>query len=354
MPMRPTEARILLGLREAPTEEELLTAYRAMLRAWHPDRFPQGSDLREVSNQRTRSIIEAFRVLRNELASRQELGDPPEGPGAGTDNSKRPRNPLRFDGPTPEKVIPQEELRPDRTGYRSWAAAAVLIAVLVTTAGLALARGGGPVEAAVLPTGQTNAQVSTESTEREDSRPALEPRPATLPSAPEQPGATRVARYSMAIGAFRDLDRAMTVVERVRLGAPEVWATTVPVAVGESVFHRILVGFTVDQDALAPVTQRVSDVLGEDPDEWILREAGLALCLSEDGSLREARDLMAGLSERGISSFAVRVQSSDGESEVRVCSGSFDDPSEAAYLQGALQRQGFDASLEPRVGEPVL
>ena len=343
MAMRPSEARILLGLRDAPSEEELLTAYRAMLRAWHPDRFPQGSDLHEVSNQRTRSIIEAFEVLQDELTARREFGLPPHGEGALTDDAKRPRDPLRFDGPTPEKTVPHLDASSDRARSRPWAAAAVLALVVSGAGVLALARGGAPVEGAVLPSVQAASDVAPAPVESQ-----------LVPDDRTQPPSAAVARYSMAIGAFRDRSRAMTVVERLGEEAPGVWTTTVPVQVGETVFHRILVGFTDDRDALDRVVEDVSRVLGQDPGQWILREASFALCLSELGSLQDARRLVTGLNERGISSFAVRVLSSKGEAGVRVCSGSFDGPSEADYLKQTLIREGFDPSLEPRLGEPVL
>jgi len=343
MAMRPAEARILLGLRDAPSEEELLTAYRAMLRAWHPDRFPQGSDLHEVSNQRTRSIIEAFEVLQHELTARRELGLPPHVERAVTDDAKRPRDPLRFDGPTPEKTVPHLNTSSDRARLRPRTAAAVLALVVSSASVLVLARGGAPVEGAVLPSVQATSDVAPAS---EESQLAADDR--------MQPPPPAVARYSMAIGAFRDRNRAMTVVERLGEQAPGVWATTVPVQVDETVFHRILVGFTNDRDALDRVVEDVSSVLGQDPAQWILREASFALCLSDGGSLQDARRLVTGLNQRGISSFALRILSSNGEAGVRVCSGSFAGPSEADYLKQALIREGFNPSLEPRLGEPVL
>ena len=113
-------------------------------------------------------------------------------------------------------------------------------------------------------------------------------------------------------------------------------------------------GFAEDQAVLEQVVDSVSAVLEEDPGQWILRETGFTLCLSDGTSLQEARQLVTNLDQRGISSFVLRAPSSTGETGVRVCSGSFDGPSEADYLRQALIREGFDPSLEPRSGEPVL
>ena len=352
MAMRPSEARILLGLRDEPSEEELLTAYRAMLRAWHPDRFPKGSDLHEVSNQRTRSIIEAFQLLSDELTARQELGVESHGPGTAADDAKRPRDPLRFDGPTPEKTVPHVDASSDRVRSRPWAAAAALVVVLSGAGVLVLARGGVPVEGAVLPSVQATADVSSPAPVASG---IVSDVPVSANGSDDsmEPPTVRVARYSMAIGAFRDRNRAMTVVEQLGERAPNVWTTTVPVRVGETVFHRILVGFTDDRDVLGRVVEQVSSVLGEDPGPWIMREAGLALCLSGGGSLQEARQRVAELDHLGISAFVLRVPSTDREARIRVCSGSFEAASEADHLKETLARAGFDAFLEPRVGEPV-
>ena len=353
MAMRPAEARILLGLRGEPSEEELLTAYRAMLRAWHPDRFTQGSDLLEVSNQRTRSIIEAFAVLQDELTARKGVGRSPQGTRALADDAKRPRDPLRFDGPTPEKADRRADSSTSPVRSRRWAAVALLAVVLSGAGVVALARGGAPVEGAVLPSAQAAGDVELPALV-EAERESEVPNSGFVSDNTEAPVTASIATYSVAIGAFRDRNRAMTVVRQLTQQAPGVWTTTVPVRVGETVFHRILVGFADDQKLLEQVVETVGPVLEEDPRQWILREAGLTLCLSDGDSLQEARRLVTGLNQRGISSFALKVPLSEGEAGIRVCSGSFDGPSEADYLRQALIREGFDPSLEPRLGEPVL
>lgn len=340
--MTPFEARILLDLQPDPTEDELRSAYRSMLRAWHPDRFPEGSDLSGVSTGRTRSIIEAFHVLRDDVAARVDAGAAPGCPPAARALPERARDPLHFTGPTPEKAVSRPQDPPRRNRDRSWAAALALTTALAAVVALVMVRGGGPVEAASPPVGQAAAYGSTDGS-------------ASAPTSVQgvERVAAPVARYSMTIGSFRDLDRAMTVVERVRRGAPGVWATTVPVEVEGTVFQRVLVGFSRDQESLDGLVETVSAVLGEDPGRWIQRDAGLVLCLSEAGDLEEARDLMAALSQMGISSYAVGVESPGGEPTVRVCTGSFDKPAEADYLKRTLLSQGFDPSLEPRTGEPL-
>jgi cell division septation protein DedD len=356
--MRPGEARVLLGLEGDANEEELRTAYRSMLRIWHPDRFPEDSDLKDVAHERTRSIIEAFRVLQEAVPEIVALDAAPGCPPAAREPADRGRDPLHFSGPTPEKAVatPKAPERPAR--YRRWAAALVLTAGGVGAGLFGIASAGDAVETVPSLTGSAAAGmaaadgVAGEASAGASSSAAPAPEGSTA-EVPRAAASLPVARYSVAIAAFRDLDRAMTVVERVRRGAPGVWTTTVPIEVDGTVFHRILVGFSPDRASLDGVVERVSAALREDPGPWILRDAGLTLCLADNATVADARAVMLRLAESGVVSFAVRAGPDGSEAGVRVCSGSFSGPGDAVYLQLELVDLGFEPVLEVRVGVPI-
>ena len=57
-----TKARTLLELPEEATRKQIKANYRRLIRKWHPDRCKK--DL-SVSQERTREIIEAYKLISN-------------------------------------------------------------------------------------------------------------------------------------------------------------------------------------------------------------------------------------------------------------------------------------------------
>lgn len=55
-----TKARTLLELQEQATRKQIKANYRRLLRKWHPDRCRED---RSVCEERTREIIEAYKVI---------------------------------------------------------------------------------------------------------------------------------------------------------------------------------------------------------------------------------------------------------------------------------------------------
>ena len=166
-----------------------------------------------------------IRDRQEERALREELGPVPSAVECGPGESRRPRDPLRFDRPTPEKTIATSEPSPRREPFRLRFAAAAVVTAILSAGVFAMARGGAPVQGAELPiVAPSDESMSVQSDSDSDSR-------RTAPS---------VARYSIAIGAFSDRNRARTVVQRLREEAPEVWATVVPVQVNEAVFLSLI------------------------------------------------------------------------------------------------------------------
>ncbi len=332
--MSPDEARSLLELSPLASELELQNAYRSMLRVWHPDRFQEGSQLHEAATARTRRLIEAFRVLSERGVGATDADAPPPCPASGLDPYGVARSPLHLTEPTPEKT----RGRYVAPGRPSWRVGAALIAAsVVTVVGVGVALSVAEREAA------------------SSARETLVPSPAA-----EAAGATSavgtvvpVARFSMAIGSFRDLRRARALVGDVAARAPEVWTTIAPVEVKGTVFYRVLVGMSADLPELERSVEPLRTALGEDSGAWLPREAGLTFCVSESGSLEDARATMERARELGIETFALGVASPRGDGAVRVCAGSYEGPEEGAYLKRALEEAGFVVVPRARSGEPL-
>lgn len=332
--MSPDEARRLLELSPEGSEQDLHSAYRAMLLVWHPDRFAEGSELRQVATARTRRVIEAFRLLRDRGVGASEPEPPPLLPAAGLDTHAPARSPLRFTAPTPEKTRQRAEA-PGGSTRRLVGAVAVAAVTAAVGVGVTLFGGGlreAPAQnAQVLQTGVSHGAAAT--------------------AVPEK--ATVVARYSMAIGSFRDVNRARALVRMVEQGAPEVWTTIVPVEVRGAVFHRVLAGMSEDLSSLDETVAVLSAALGQDSSGWMPREAGLTLCLSESVSLEDVRPIRDRATRLGIETFVLRVAVGGADAALRLCAGSYEGSSEAAYLQRMLVEAGFEPVPRARSGEPV-
>ena len=135
--MTPDEARLLIDVRADASAEEARRAYRAMLRTWHPDRHPRTSPLHEVATARTRTVIEAFRVVLDQEPAKGDAFAPPPAPAADVNPSASGWDPLIFTSPSPEKAVGLA-LEPSRgRGYRT-AAVVGLVSVTIGIVGLTL------------------------------------------------------------------------------------------------------------------------------------------------------------------------------------------------------------------------
>ncbi len=59
--------RLLLGLQEGHSEEQLRQAYHDVVKVWHPDRFPHDERLRGVAQEKLKEINGAYEFLRAKL-----------------------------------------------------------------------------------------------------------------------------------------------------------------------------------------------------------------------------------------------------------------------------------------------
>ena len=335
--MSPDEARRLLELSPLASEQGLQNAYRSMLRVWHPDRFPEGSPLHEVATARTRRLIEAFGVLTERGIAATDADAAPPCPASGRDPYGAARAPLHLSEPTPEKTRPQPA-RPRRPSVRVLAAVAAVFGAILVGVGLSV---GGLSAAGSEGLTAPSAAMASRSVGTETDR-------ANAADSEET-----VARFSMAIGSFRDLRRARSLVGDVAMRAPDVWTTIVPVEVRGAVFYRVLAGMSADIPALERGLEPLRMLLGEGSDGWMTREAGLTFCVLESGSLEDVRSTMEGARVLGIETFALRVGSSEEDGTFRVCAGSYEGPEEAAYLQRSLGEAGYVIVPRARSGDPV-
>lgn len=81
--MNPTDRRLdILGVRPGVSKEELKTAYRALIRTSHPDRFQHDDALRKKAEERTKVLNDAYQYLLSNFELIPKSADPPENPTA--------------------------------------------------------------------------------------------------------------------------------------------------------------------------------------------------------------------------------------------------------------------------------
>ena len=121
----------ILGVRTGASETEIKTAYRDLVKVWHPDRFPNDPRLQAKAQDKLKSINEAFEFLRASrfagASTRRRSERPREsrpGPSAST--------PPRSQSP-PGPAAPARRLRVPR-----WALILLAIAAVVGFARLGL------------------------------------------------------------------------------------------------------------------------------------------------------------------------------------------------------------------------
>jgi curved DNA-binding protein CbpA len=55
--------RKLLGVNEAAGLQELKTVYRNLMKEWHPDKYPDNQEMRDLYEAKSKHIIEAYHFL---------------------------------------------------------------------------------------------------------------------------------------------------------------------------------------------------------------------------------------------------------------------------------------------------
>ncbi len=66
------ECLAILGLKNATSQKQVKTAYRNMVRTWHPDRFPFDAELRKHAEEKLRNINIAYERLTAHLKSEHQ------------------------------------------------------------------------------------------------------------------------------------------------------------------------------------------------------------------------------------------------------------------------------------------
>ena len=87
--------RKLLDVQEATELQELKSAYRSLMKTWHPDKFQDSPESKLEAEEKSKTIIEAYHFLVS-IAPEMTLVT---GPGLKGSNSPRSEYPRRRLGP---------------------------------------------------------------------------------------------------------------------------------------------------------------------------------------------------------------------------------------------------------------
>jgi hypothetical protein len=198
--------------------------------------------------------------------------------------------------------------------------------------------GTSTAEAAVLPPGA--AEVADDSSEA-----PAEPMTFSSPSA---------HTLALALNAYTTASGARAAAERVRAALPGHPVVIAPVEVSGRIFHRLLVTGATDPAAVASLRQEVAPAFPQgNPAEWIVRDADRGFLLGEEATVAGARERAAALEARGIPTYLLEIQLSDGSRRWRVHAGAYGSEDEASALSALLREAGEGtAPLVPLVGRP--
>jgi hypothetical protein len=180
----------------------------------------------------------------------------------------------------------------------------------------------------------------------------VSPHPAETPPATTDPAETTpVARFDIAIAAYRDAAAAGEAASRLRRTVSGVVVTSVPVEVKGTLYYRILVGVAADSKGVAALRARISKATGLSSDSWVVRSTPLAFFLGEAADRTIAASRVQDLAGLDLPAYALAVDYSDGSVRYRVYVGAFADSTEASYMSIRLKELGLDsATLSDRFG----
>lgn len=162
---------------------------------------------------------------------------------------------------------------------------------------------------------------------------------------------TPVARFDIAIAAYRNAAVAAGRASRLRRAVPGLLVTCVPVEVKGKLFHRVLVGVAATSEDAAALTERVARATGLSSSSWVTRSTPRAFYFGESAEQGVAAGRVEELEARGLPAYALAVDYSDGSVRYRVYVGAFADRVEASYMSTRLKELGLDGTtLSDRFG----
>ncbi len=171
-----------------------------------------------------------------------------------------------------------------------------------------------------------------------------------VPAAPPTPRSP-VQGFSVAVAAYREAGAARAEAKALSSHAAGALVITVPIRIGASVMHRVLIGPARDSASASALADRVATDMNANDSRWIVRTTPLALRL---GEMKEqaAADRRAGVLQwLGIPAYVMAVDFTDGSTRYRVYAGAFADTADASYLREQVQGRGLgDATLTSRIG----
>lgn len=159
---------------------------------------------------------------------------------------------------------------------------------------------------------------------------------------------------ALALNAYSTASGARAAAARLRAALPRHPVVVAPVDVGGQTFHRLLVTGITGPEQVATVRREVAPAFPQgDPEEWIVRNAGVGFLLGEEGSAASARARVEGLDAVGVPSYILEVQYGDGSRGYRIIGGAYASESEASALAALLRSVGEgEAPLVSLAGRP--
>lgn len=160
--------------------------------------------------------------------------------------------------------------------------------------------------------------------------------------------------WTLRLGAFRNHEVARDEAQRLAAAAPGHLFTVVPVDLGDTRWHRVVVVDVVDAAAAEEARAALGETLDSragSPAEWIARSTPFAFFLSEHPTLEEARGGIAALAVHGIDAYPLVAPAAGGGLRYRVYAGAYADIGEAGAMSDLLEAAGWDeATLVERRG----
>jgi len=169
--------------------------------------------------------------------------------------------------------------------------------------------------------------------------------PERTPAATHPAEMTPVARFDIALAAYKDATVAAARVSRLKRALRGVVFTSVPVQVGGTLFHRVLVGVAADSAEAAALAGRVARATGLSSASWVIRSTPEAFYMGETAEQEVAERRVEELERRNLPAYTLAVDYSDGSTGYRIYVGAFADRVEASAMSTLLRELGLDGVI---------
>jgi hypothetical protein len=165
-----------------------------------------------------------------------------------------------------------------------------------------------------------------------------------------------ILRYSLQLKTYEEdeLGLAIEMRDALRGRDPQLLFNLSPMLIEGAVTYVLYAGPAADAVEAENLRGPLEGIFArEDPESWRPVVTPRAFYLGREGTLEEARELLASVEARGALAYILRTTYVDGTAGFEVLSGSFETAEEARWWQEDLHRKGFeDLALVDRRGSP--